>query len=123
MNIVLLGADGQVGRALRETLPALGPVAAVGRASVDLDDAESVRALLALTTPRVVVNAAAYTAVDRAESEPEAAFAVNADAVQVIAEAARRTGALLVHYSTDYVFDGSKAAPYTEADTPNPLNA
>ncbi|MCS4049210.1 dTDP-4-dehydrorhamnose reductase [Salinibacter ruber] len=120
-SILLLGATGQVGHALRRTLAPLGAAYAPGRAAVDLTDLKSVRAAVRELGPDLVVNAAAYTDVDGAEEEPERAAQINAEAPRVLAEAARAVGAWLVHYSTDYVFDGTKRAPYTEADAPSPI--
>lgn len=121
MRILLTGARGQVGAALARTLAPLGEVEAHGRSSLDLRDLSSVEAAVARARPDVVVNAAAYTAVDRAESEPEQAFRVNAEAAGALARAAKSVGALLVHFSTDYVFDGAMTRPYLETDAPNPL--
>lgn len=123
MNILLTGKDGQLGAELRRALAPLGEVTAAGRADCDLADADAVRALVRRARPDVVVNAAAYTAVDRAESERDLAWAVNAAAPGVLGEEAARLGALVVHYSTDYVFDGAKEGAYTEDDLPAPLNA
>lgn len=121
-RIVLTGANGQVGWELRRTLAVLGEVAAFTREELDLTDLQALRQRLCALNPEVIVNAAAYTAVDAAESQQPAAARINAEAPGVMAEAARRRGALLVHYSTDYVFDGAKSTPYLEDDTPNPLN-
>lgn len=121
-RILLTGRRGQVGWELERSLSPLGAVVGCDHAALDLADPDRIRALLRELRPAVVVNAAAYTAVDKAETETEQAFAINGSAPGVLAEEAKRLGALLVHYSTDYVFDGTKAAPYTEADTPNPLN-
>lgn len=121
MNILLTGKDGQVGFALRHALAQLGTLTAVGRADCDLADADAVRALVRRVQPDVVVNAAAYTAVDRAETERDPAWAVNAAAPGVLGEEAARLGALVVQYSTDYVFDGTKEGAYTEDDVPAPL--
>lgn len=121
-NILLLGKDGQVGWQLQRSLSLLGNVAALGRGECDLTDLAALRRAVELHRPSLIVNAAAYTAVDKAEAEPALAQAINGEAVAVLAEAARRQGALLVHYSTDYVFDGQKNLPYTEADEPNPVN-
>lgn len=122
MNILLLGASGQVGYELQRSLQGLGDIAAPTRAQLDLTDldrlADAVRAL----KPALIVNAAAYTAVEQAESEPGLAFRINAEAPAVLAREARALGAAMVHYSTDYVFDGSKNAPYTEDDPAAPLN-
>ncbi len=121
-SILLLGATGQVGHALRRTLAPLGRVHTPGRAAVDLTDLTSVRAAVRELGPDLVVNAAAYTDVDGAEEEPGRAARINAEAPRVLAEAARAVGAWLVHYSTDYVFGGTKRAPYTEADAPSPIS-
>ena len=121
-RVLLLGADGQLGWELRRSLLPLGDVVALGRAQADLADASALRGLLQRLRPQLVVNAAAYTAVDRAESEPELAWKVNAEAPRVLAEHAADSGAWLVHYSTDYVFDGSSARAWRESDEPRPLN-
>jgi dTDP-4-dehydrorhamnose reductase len=123
VRILLVGRGGQVGSELERTLPALGELAATDRASLDLSDPDAIRRVVREAKPGVIVNAAAYNAVDKAESEPGAATAVNATAPGVLAEEAKRLGALLVHYSTDYVFDGAKRAPYREEDRPAPLGA
>ena len=122
MRILLTGKNGQLGWELSRALAPLGELLALDRAKLDLAVPEQIVSAVRSVRPDVIVNAAAYTAVDRAESEPDAAFAVNARAVAVLAGEARRAGAMLVHYSTDYVFDGSKGAPYVEDDPPNPLN-
>ena len=122
MRILLTGGNGQVGWELRKTLAPLGEILAPGRTELDLRDAARLREAVRAANADVIVNAAAYTAVDRAESERDAAFAVNAAAPGVLAEEAKKSGALLVHYSTDYVFDGEKPAPYLEEDAPNPIN-
>jgi dTDP-4-dehydrorhamnose reductase len=121
-TILLLGATGQVGHELRRTLASLGTVRAPGRDEVELAAADTLRRAVVETEPALIVNAAAYTDVDGAEDEPERAAALNAEAPRVLAEAARETEAWLVHYSTDYVFDGEKRTPYTEEDAPNPIN-
>ncbi len=121
MKILLLGRSGQVGAALAPLLRRFGPVFAPTHAEVDLARPDSVRDAVRACSPSLIVNAAAYTAVDRAESEPELARAVNAEALGVLAREASRYDALLVHYSTDYVFDGTKSAPYVEDDAPAPL--
>jgi dTDP-4-dehydrorhamnose reductase len=121
-RILLLGKNGQVGWELERTLAPLGAVKAVDSPEVDLADADGVRPLVREARPEIIVNATAYTAVDRAESEPERAMAVNGIAPGVLAEEAKALGALLVHYSTDYVFDGRNGQPYVETDIPNPLN-
>jgi dTDP-4-dehydrorhamnose reductase len=122
LRILLTGAGGQVGWELKGTLAALGEVKAFDRAQLDLADTPRLVAAVRATQPDAIVNAAAYTAVDKAESECDAAFAVNATAPRVLAEEARRAGALLIHYSTDYVFDGEKSAPYVEEDKTNPIS-
>jgi len=121
--ILLTGADGQLGWELVRTLAPLGEVHACARSRLDVTDADAVRDLVARVKPDVIVNAAAYTAVDRAESECSSAMLVNARAPRLLAEAAEKLGAWLLHYSTDYVFDGSKRGAYREDDAPNPLNA
>ena len=121
MKIVLFGAGGQVGKELRGTLQPLGELVAFGHAEADFTRPGGVVALLERERPDVVVNAAAYTAVDRAEAEPELAQLVNAETVGAIARAVRGLDALLVHYSTDYVFDGTKAGCHAEDDPTNPL--
>lgn len=123
MRLLVTGATGQVGWELSRSLMPLGEVIAVNRASCDLSRPQTVATLIADLQPDVIVNAAAYTAVDKAEQEETLATAINATAVGIMAKAARRAGALLVHYSTDYVFDGRKTTPYAEDDAPNPLNA
>lgn len=122
MKILLTGAGGQVGYELERSLQPLGLVTAVDRSRMDLSDIGQVREVIRSVKPGLIVNAAAYTAVDMAESEPELARRINAEAPEVMALEARRLGAAMVHYSTDYVFDGSKAGAYVETDTPNPLN-
>jgi dTDP-4-dehydrorhamnose reductase len=121
-RILILGSAGQLGRELRHSFSDAGQIVTSARDTVDLADPEQTRAFVRNAGPDVILNAAAYTAVDRAESEPELATAINARAPEVLAEEAERLGALLVHYSTDYVFDGSKAGAWEETDTPNPLN-
>ena len=121
MKILLLGKNGQVGWELRRSLAPLGLVKALGRDQADLAQPEALADLVAQEAPTVVVNAAAYTAVDRAESEPELARRVNAQAVAALARAVQRRDALLVHFSTDYVFDGAKGEPYVEDDPAAPL--
>jgi len=121
-RILLTGKDGQIGTDLRLFLPPLGDLVALGSAEVNLADAMALRRAVADVRPDLIVNAAAYTAVDQAEREPSLAHAVNAQAPAVLAEEAKKVGAALIHFSTDYVFDGSRATPYTEADTPNPLS-
>ena len=122
MKILLTGCAGQVGTELEKSLSALGAVDARDRGSLDLSYPDVIRAAVRNARPEVIVNAAAYTAVDRAESEPDLAVEINAEAPRVLAEEAKRLGALLVHYSTDYIFDGRKRSPYVEDDAPNPLS-
>jgi len=122
MTILLIGAAGQLGRELKRSLACLGDLVACDRSQIDLADGTALRAAVRAHAPRAIVNAAAYTAVDRAEQEPDLARRINATAPAILAEEAKRLGALLVHYSTDYVFDGGKAEPWREDDTPNPLN-
>lgn len=121
--ILLTGRSGQIGADLLPLVSNLGPVVAPDRARMDLLDPESVRNAVRAANPWLIVNAAAYTAVDQAESEEPIARAVNADAPALIAQEARRIGAGVIHYSTDYVFDGAKSSPYTESDPVAPLNA
>lgn len=120
--ILLTGGTGQVGWELARALAPLGRVVTPGRAALDLADEPSIRRTVRDTRPALIVNAAAHTAVDRAESEPALAHAINAEAPRVLAEEAARTGALVVHYSTDYVFDGSAGSPYLESAPPAPIN-
>ncbi len=122
MRLLLTGADGQVGSELAGSLPAVGNVVALDRRQCDLLRPERFTGLIRDVNPDVIVNAAAYTSVDEAENEPERAMKVNGAAVAALAQEAKRAGALFVHYSSDYVFDGSKDAPYTEDDPPYPLN-
>ena len=122
MKILLLGKDGQVGWELQRALAPLGELCACGRGEADLADPDALRVLVREVAPDMIVNAAAYTAVDRAESDQLAAHACNAVAPGVLAEEAAARGAWLVHYSTDYVFDGTKQGAWTETDTVNPLS-
>ncbi len=122
MKILLTGATGQVGWELARTLMPVGEVVAVDRSQADLADLKALRAIIQQHQPDVIVNPAAYTAVDKAETERDLAFLINAEAPGVLAEEAKKIGALLVHYSTDYVFDGTKNALYTEEDSTNPIN-
>jgi dTDP-4-dehydrorhamnose reductase len=122
MRILLLGATGQVGTELLHTLAPLGSVVAANRTSADLCSADSLRQAVLAAAPDLIVNAAAYTAVDKAESEPDVARQVNAVAPGVLGELAHTSGAALVQYSTDYVFDGQIERPYREDDAPSPLN-
>jgi dTDP-4-dehydrorhamnose reductase len=122
LRILLTGPSGQVGGELLETLKPLGEVIAPSRAEMDLADAASVREMIRSVRPRWIVNPGAYTAVDKAESEPELAYALNAEAVKVMGQEARAIGAGVVHFSTDYVFDGSGSAPYRETDATGPVS-
>lgn len=121
-SILLLGSTGQVGYALREPLASIGAVVAPTRQDADLTDEEALRALVRRTAPDVIVNAAAYTAVDQAEEEPARAQAINGTAPGILAEEAARLGAWLVHYSTDYVFNGTGRTPYPESAPTAPLS-
>lgn len=123
IRVLLTGREGQIGWELQRTLAPLGEVIAFDRAGLDLSDLVRLRSIIRELKPEIIVNAAAYTAVDRAEAEEAVAARVNADAPGLIAEEARRLGAWLVHYSSDYVFDGTKSGSYAEDDAPNPLNA
>jgi dTDP-4-dehydrorhamnose reductase len=123
MKILLLGKNGQVGWELRRTLAPLAEVTAVDYPEINFTDTAALRRLVSDARPDVVVNAAAYTAVDKAEKEPELCRQINAVAPGILAEEAKKIGALMVHYSTDYIFDGTKTSPYVETDAPNPLGA
>ena len=120
MKILLTGKNGQLGFELQRALAPLGEVVAVDQADCNLADADALRALVRSVAPDLIVNPAAYTAVDKAESDQALAFAVNAEAPRILAEEGARRGALVLHYSTDYVFDGTKEGAYTEDDAPNP---
>src|SRR3990167_10315728 len=122
MKILLLGEHGQVSRELQLSLRGQGDLIVCGRDRLDLIQPEQIRQQLRELQPGLVINAAAYTAVDQAESEAQLAFAINATAPGILAEEAAALGAPLIHYSTDYVFDGTKNTPYAEDDAPNPLN-
>lgn len=119
-KILITGKNGQVGFELQRSLSILGDLVAVDRDECDLTDADAIRRLVREVKPDIIVNPAAYTAVDKAESEQAAAQAINATATRVLAEEAAGLGALLIHYSTDYVFDGQKSGWYSEIDAPNP---
>ena len=121
-KILLLGNTGQVGWELNRTLLSLGELIALDYPIVNLAEPDRLRSLIKETRPTLIVNATAYTDVDKAESEPDLAEAINSTGVQILAEEALNLGAILIHYSTDYVFDGAKAAPYIESDLPNPIN-
>lgn len=121
-RVLIFGAAGQLGRELQRSFADFGEIVCADRESVDLAVPEQIRALVQQVKPGVILNAAAYTAVDRAESEQELAMAINAEAPRVLADEARQKGALLVHYSTDYVFDGTKQGPWVEDDPTHPLS-
>ena len=120
--ILIIGAAGQVGVELKRSFAGFGQIVTADQESVDLADVKQTRALVRRVQPHVILNAAAYTAVDRAESQRELAMAINATAPRILAEEASRLDALLVHYSTDYVFNGEKQQPWVETDKPGPLN-
>lgn len=121
-RVALLGAEGQLGWELARSLRPVGEVIPFSRRELDLADLSVVDRVLRDARPTIICNAAAYTAVDRAESEPDLAMRVNGTAPGVIGEAAKRLGAAVIHFSTDYVFDGTSARAYRESDRPNPLN-
>ncbi len=122
-TFLLLGRTGQVGHELLDSLAPLGTVVAPSHGELDLADAEAMREVIPKIKPDVIVNAAGFTNVDEAQSRPGLAMRLNATAPEIIAGVAKQIGALLMHYSTTFVFDGSKRGPYTEEDTPNPINA
>jgi len=122
MKILLTGASGQVGFELERSLRAIGEVVALDRARMDLSDLDQVRDVVRSVRPGLIVNPAAYTAVDKAEAEPALAYRINAEAPAVMAAEALRLGAAMVQYSTDYVFDGGSSTPYVESDPTNPIN-
>ena len=122
MKILLLGSNGQVGWELQRSLAPLGQLEMHDKQTADLSDLTQLRILIQQVQPDVIVNAAAYTAVDQAEAEVAAAHQINAAAVKVMAEEAKKANVCLLHYSTDYVFDGSKSSFYNESDEPNPLS-
>lgn len=121
-KILLTGGTGQIGYELRRTMTSLGNVWAPGRDEFDLADPESLRVKIQDYQPNLIVNPAAYTLVDQAESEPKFVRVINEEAPRVMAEESYKLNIPLIHYSTDYVFDGAKTGPYTEDDVPNPLN-
>ncbi len=127
MNVLVFGKDGQLGKAFQtavsaKSLDRIHQIHFAGRAQCDLSNEEALTAFLHHNKPNLIINAAAYTAVDRAESEVDLAFAINAKAPEIMAHYAAKEGATLLHYSTDYVFDGSKPTPYVESDARNPLS-
>jgi dTDP-4-dehydrorhamnose reductase len=121
MKVVIFGRSGQVGAELQRALRPFGEIVAAGRSDADFARPDALRAFLAICAPDAIVNAAAYTQVDKAEEEPELARTVNVESVGVLAEYARASGIWLIHYSTDYVFDGVATSPYIEDDPTNPL--
>ncbi len=121
-RILLTGADGQLGQELQRTLVPLGEIIGVGHQALDLTQPDRIRQIISEIKPDLIVNAAAYTAVDKAQTEPELAKSINAVAPTIMAEEQARHGGILIHVSTDYVFDGRKNSPYTEEDAPNPLS-
>jgi dTDP-4-dehydrorhamnose reductase len=120
-KVLLIGAKGQVGQELQVTLPFLGEVISIGREELDLTNSEKISQLIREIHPDYLVNASAYTAVDKAETEPDLAYSINATAPKIMAEAAEKIQAKFLHISTDYVFDGRKNTPYLETDLTNPL--
>jgi dTDP-4-dehydrorhamnose reductase len=123
LKILLTGKKGKVGYELERSLQSTGEVIAMDRTQMNLADLAQVRDVIRAVKPDLIVNPAAYTAVDKAEGEPELALCINGHAPAVMAEEAKKIGAAMIHYSTDYVFDGAKTVPYTEEDTPCPINA
>lgn len=121
-RVLILGAAGQLGVELQRSFAGHAEVAALDRHGLDLSAEQQIRDVVRRASPQVILNASAYTAVDRAETEPDLAMAINGHAPRILAEEALRLNALLVHYSTDYVFDGNKQGPWTETDTPHPLS-
>lgn len=121
-RILVIGKDGQIGWELIRALAPLATILPVGRDTLDLTDARAIRTVVRTQKPDFIINAAAYTAVDKAETEPDKALMINAIAPGILAEEAKRLKVWIVHYSTDYVFDGKKDTPYTEDDQPHPLN-
>jgi len=121
-RVLVFGRSGQLGWELRHRLACLGVVAGVGSPEVDFSKSDTIRSAIRAAEPAVIVNAGAYTAVDKAESEPELAMAINGTAPGILAEESKRLGSILVHYSSDYVYDGKKQGVYFEADATNPLN-
>src|ERR1700758_3443447 len=120
--ILLTGKNGQIGFELSKLLPRLGKLIAVDREEMDLTNPREIRCMIQELRPRLIVNAAAYTAVDRAETDQESARALNTGAPAILAEEAKKLGAALVHFSTDYIFDGLKGSPYLEDDLANPMS-
>lgn len=123
MKMLLTGKNGQVGFELQRSLAPLGDLHAVGSADCDMTNGLAIRQLVESVQPQLIINTAAYTAVDRAEAEPDRALALNAEAVRVLGESAHRIGAPVIHFSTDYVFDGCQEGAYAESDATNPQSA
>lgn len=122
LRVLVIGRNGQVGNELLHSLAGLGSITATSRVELDLTSAASIRDAVRRAQPHLIVNAAAYTAVDKAESEPDLAQRINGDAVAILAAEAKSIGAAMIHYSTDYVFDGSKSTPYVEEDATGPFS-
>lgn len=122
MNIMLLGSNGQLGKELERNLSMVGNLYSFSKSFIDITNYEAIKNKTKLVKPDVIINAAAFTAVDRAETEISKAYAINKDAVINLSKIAKREDAWLIHYSTDYVFDGLKSSPYLETDIPNPIN-
>ncbi len=123
MKILLFGKNGQIGRELQKSLTPLGEIKTHDSQTANFEDSQNLRNIITNYVPNIIINAAAYTAVDKAESEFDKAKQINGVAVRILAEEAKKLKAWLIHYSTDYVFDGEKTEPYLETDLPNPLNA
>ena len=121
-SILLIGCNGQVGKELQQILPSSGNIISLARPTVDLAQPDTLCSVIRSNQPQIIINAAAYTAVDKAESEPELASAINAIAPLIIAQESQKLGAFLIHISTDYVFDGNGYRPYLETDATNPLS-
>jgi dTDP-4-dehydrorhamnose reductase len=121
-SILLIGSNGQVGKEMQHILPHYGDIISVARPTVDLAQPDTLRSIIRAKQPQIIINAAAYTAVDKAESEPELANAINAIAPLILAEESQKLGACLIHLSTDYVFDGNGCHPYQETDATKPLS-
>ena len=121
MKILLTGINGQLGSQLQPPLKKIGDVIAVGRENLDLADSNAISQFIDQVKPELIINAAAYTAVDKSEKEPGLSHAINSIAPGIMAKEAKKLGATLIHISTDYVFDGSQSTPYTETDSTNPL--
>lgn len=122
LRVLLLGASGQLGKQLQISLNSKFHLAALPREICDIDDPDAVRYCFDAIKPEIVINTAAFTAVDKAETQCDRAYSVNATAVKTLSQNANRHGAVFIHFSTDYVFDGTKSSPYKESDTPMPLN-